>query len=193
MDSRVDTAPPAPPGGAKGLHAVIVDDAVIGDAAGQINWPRRHCDLPHRIEPGSETGLPSQNPKSLRILLVDDTFSNRRLVELILRGRGHHVVSVPDGKGAIKLAQDPGWDVILMDLQMPAMNGWQVTAAIRRQELAAGRLRPVPIIALTAFTIPGNRERSLEAGMDDFLAKPIDPQMLVEAVEVYGRRESDSY
>lgn len=154
----------------------------------RIAWSHRACELATCREPRSDA--PSANlPTPLRILLVDDTYSNRRLVELILRRRGHRVLSVSDANSAIAAAGDADWDVILMDLQMPQMNGWEATAAIRRREQEEGR-RPVPIIALTAYTIAGNRERSLQAGMDDFLTKPIDPQMLSEVVELFGSQRN---
>jgi two-component system, sensor histidine kinase and response regulator len=152
----------------------------------RLIWPRRACEASPRLDPKVDRRALLDSPEPLQILLVDDTYSNRRLVELILRQRGHRVLAVSDANSAIEAAQEGSWDVILMDLQMPLMNGWEATAAIRRAEQAEGR-RPVPIIALTAYTIAGNRERSMEVGMDDFLTKPIDPKVLSEAVELFGR------
>ncbi|MEX2171826.1 MAG: response regulator [Pirellulales bacterium] len=190
MDSRVQTAQSSTVWGMRGLYARV--EEVLGNGVGQTDWSFGGRANVAR-QPTSDSRLIRQNSKALRILLVDDTFFVRRLVELILKHQGHHVVSVADGGQAVELALDPTFDVILMDLQMPVMNGWQATAAIRRQEQTLGRSRPVPIIALTAYTVPGNRERSLEAGMNDFLPKPIDAERLIETVELHGRRENEAH
>lgn len=187
MDPRIVTADASKGSDTRGLYSRF--ERVLGNGIGQIGGSR--AGHPQGgSQAASDSGLVRRNPKALRILLVDDTFFIRRLVELILKHQGHHVVSVADGGQAVELALDPTIDVVLMDLQMPVMNGWQATAAIRRQEQTLGRSRPVPIIALTAYTVPGNRERSLAAGMNDFLPKPIDAERLIETVELHGRREN---
>ena len=123
---------------------------------------------------------------SLQVLLADDTYGNRRLIEQILRHEGHRVVAVDNGREAVDSAMNQNWNIILMDLQMPLMNGWQAAEAIRLHELEAGKSAPVPIVAISAFTAPGNLEHCRQAGMNGFLNKPIDPQALIKVVERHG-------
>jgi osomolarity two-component system sensor histidine kinase NIK1 len=167
--------------------------AFVGDlfsyATRDIGW----LDLGDGIPHGStllahSASKDSPNPKSLNVLVVEDTYSSRRQLELILMNQGHHVVTAADGQTAVELAKEFEWDVILMDLQLPILNGWQATEAIRRHERLAGKTHPVPIIAQSAYAISGNRERSMEVGMNEFLGKPISPQRLIELVEQYGIR-----
>ena len=114
----------------------------------------------------------------LRILLAEDTPTNQLLVRHALSKRGHHVVVAGDGRTAVDFARRGRYDVILMDLQMPDMDGFEATAAIRR--LPGDQ---PPIIALTAHTMVGDRERCLSAGMQNYLSKPIDLRELIETVE----------
>jgi CheY-like chemotaxis protein len=109
-------------------------------------------------------------------LVAEDVPSIQMLLAQILRGGGHSVDIVPDGLEAVRLARQGQFDLVLMDVQMPNMDGLAATAAIR--ELP--HKRPLPIVAMTARRIPGDREKCLAAGMDFFLAKPIDgPKLLV--------------
>lgn len=116
--------------------------------------------------------------ESIHVLLVEDTPANQKLVTHVLRKKGHVVDVAQNGFEAIEMATQRNYDVILMDLQMPQIDGFQATAAIRA---LPGRQR-TPIIALTAHAMPGDRERCLAAGMDDYLAKPLDVRNLVESV-----------
>lgn len=118
----------------------------------------------------------------IRVLLAEDTPTNQLLVRHALGRRGHQVVVAGDGRTAVDLARRGTYDVILMDLQMPDMDGFEATAAIR---CLPGR-QP-PIIALTAHTMVGDRERCLAAGMQDYLSKPIDLRELIAKVENTGR------
>ncbi|MCC6492616.1 MAG: response regulator [Pirellulales bacterium] len=115
----------------------------------------------------------------LRVLLAEDTPTNQLLVVHTLKKRGHHTEVAPDGRSAVELAEAENFDVILMDLQMPGMDGFEATAAIRA---LPGKDR-VPIIALTAHTMVGDRERCLAAGMEEYLPKPLDLRKLIEVVE----------
>ncbi len=117
--------------------------------------------------------------ESLNVLLAEDTPTNQMLVVHVLEKRGHHVQVACDGRTAVKLAAQGAFDVILMDLQMPQMDGLQATAAIR----ALPGMARVPIIALTAHAMVGDRERCLAAGMDGYLAKPLNLRELIEVVE----------
>jgi two-component system, sensor histidine kinase len=122
--------------------------------------------------------MPASSTSSLTVLLAEDTPTNQVLVRHALGKRGHQVVVAGDGRTAVELAQNRQFDVILMDLQMPDMDGFEATATIRR---LPGR-QP-PIIALTAHTMIGDRDRCLSAGMQDYLSKPIDLRKLILTVE----------
>jgi signal transduction histidine kinase len=119
-----------------------------------------------------------RNGPALQILLAEDTRAIQALVIQALGKRGHKVRVVGDGHAAVDVAAREQFDVILMDLQMPGMDGLEATAAIRSLQ----QVQP-PIIALTAHSMVGDRERCLAAGMADYLSKPLDMRELVEAVE----------
>jgi CheY-like chemotaxis protein len=132
--------------------------------------------------------LPAENDDArcdaLRVLLAEDTPTNQMLVVHALQKRGHQVEVAGDGQTAVRLAAQAHYDVILMDLQMPTMDGFQATSAIR----ALPQAMNVPIIALTAHAMVGDRERCLAAGMDGYLAKPLDLGELLELVERSANR-----
>jgi len=116
----------------------------------------------------------------LRILLAEDSVVNQKLAVALLTRQGHAVTIANNGKEAVAAAACESFDLILMDIQMPEMDGLEATAAIRAQEIPAGR--HTPIIAMTAHALKGDRERCLEAGMDGYVTKPIRPQDLYQAV-----------
>jgi CheY-like chemotaxis protein len=141
------------------------------------------------------TSLPehhSSTPKGrrLRILLAEDNVVNQELAAAILRKRGHSVVVAENGREALRaLERSPqGFDLILMDVQMPELGGLETTAIIREKEKATGA--HIPIVALTAHALDGDRERCLEAGMDAYLSKPIQSDKLRNQVEELA---SDSF
>jgi PAS domain S-box-containing protein len=119
-------------------------------------------------------------PRPLRILLAEDTPANQKLVVQILAKRGHIVKTASDGQEALALLQEEDFDVVLMDVQMPQMDGFQATAIIRQW---APPKAHVPIIAMTAHALKGDQERCLAAGMDSYVSKPINSRELVELVE----------
>lgn len=123
---------------------------------------------------------------ALNVLLVEDTPANQKVVSTVLTKRGHSVTIAQNGREALELFQGEQFDVILMDIQMPIMDGYQATAAIRSSERSSD-LR-IPIIAMTAHAMRGDRERCLEAGMDAYVVKPIDVEQLIRAVERIGKR-----
>jgi len=129
--------------------------------------------------------LPGAPPEPLDVLLAEDMSANQMLVQYALKRRGHKVEIAPDGKVAVELASKRDFDVILMDVQMPVLDGFGATAAIRA---LPGHER-VPIIALTAHAMEADREKCLAAGMDDYLAKPLDVNKLVELVEAHAFSE----
>jgi PAS domain S-box-containing protein len=130
---------------------------------------------------------PSARPqKRLRVLLAEDNLVNRKLVVRLLEKRGHQVHAVDNGRSAVTMIASTaaGFDVVLMDLQMPEMSGFEATHAIRERE--HGSQTHVPIVALTAHAMAGDRERCLAAGMDGYLSKPIEVNDLIMTVERFG-------
>jgi two-component system, sensor histidine kinase len=123
-------------------------------------------------------------PGKLQVLLAEDMRANQMLVMYALKQRGHHVDVAADGREAVDRAATGTYDVILMDVQMPHLDGFQATAAIR----ALPACSRIPIIALTAHAMPGDRQRCIEAGMNAYLAKPLDIEQLIKTVEAYGRQ-----
>jgi signal transduction histidine kinase/DNA-binding response OmpR family regulator len=118
---------------------------------------------------------------TLRILLVEDNAVNQRLAARLLEKRGHRVTATANGREALDALEKGAYDLVLMDLQMPEMDGFQATAAIRERERDNGN--HLHVIALTAHAMKGDRERCLAAGMDGYLAKPIRPRELDELLE----------
>jgi len=116
-----------------------------------------------------------------KILLAEDNLVNQKLASLLLQKCGHEVHVVGDGKQAVEAWTDGNFDLILMDVQMPIMDGFEATAEIRRIQAETGRR--IPIIAMTAHAMKGDRERCLEAGMDDYVTKPINANILYEVIE----------
>ena len=134
---------------------------------------------PAREATGAAPLEPTARP--LRILVAEDNPVNRRVVESVLEERGHRPVLVGNGREAVAALEREAFDVVLMDIQMPEMDGFEATAAIRAREASSGG--HVPILAMTAHALQGDRERCLAAGMDGYLAKPIDFDELIELVE----------
>jgi CheY-like chemotaxis protein len=116
----------------------------------------------------------------LKILLAEDNDINQKLVAALLHKWGHTVVIAGDGKAVLDAVERQQFDLVLMDIQMPEMNGFEVTAHIRKGEQGSGRR--VRIVALTAHAMRGDRERCLQAGMDGYLAKPVRAQELFEVI-----------
>jgi PAS domain S-box-containing protein len=119
-------------------------------------------------------------PPGLRILLAEDNAINRRMAVRLLETRGHRLVVAGNGQAAVAAWEREPFDLVLMDQQMPEMDGLQATAAIRAQEAGTGR--HTPIIALTAHAMKGDRERCLAAGVDGYVTKPIRPEELFRAI-----------
>jgi CheY-like chemotaxis protein len=119
--------------------------------------------------------------RSLRILLAEDNAVNRKLVTALLGKRGHTVVTVRNGREAVTAAEKRECDLILMDVQMPEMDGLEATVAIRVAEKVTGS--HVPIIALTAHAMKGDREACIGAGADGYLAKPVNAKALFELID----------
>ena len=118
---------------------------------------------------------------SLHVLLAEDSLVNQKLAAAVLQKAGHQVTISNNGREALEASRAGTFDLILMDIQMPEMDGFEATRAIREQEQATGR--HTPIIAMTAHALKGDRERCLEAGMDEYVSKPIHAKRLLETIE----------
>ncbi len=123
---------------------------------------------------------PGRPGRRLRVLLAEDHPINQKVARRMLEDQGHEVTIVGDGRAAVAAAGSTDYDVILMDVQMPEMDGFEATAAIREAERPSGRR--VPIVALTAHAMTGDRERCLAAGCDDYLSKPVASARLRDAL-----------
>ena len=119
--------------------------------------------------------------RQLRILLAEDNAVNQTLALRLLEKVGHQMELVADGGLAVERLERDGIDLVLMDVQMPTMDGLEATRRIRLREAETGR-EPVPIVAMTAHALKGDRERCLEAGMDDYVSKPLRPADLFDAI-----------
>jgi signal transduction histidine kinase/CheY-like chemotaxis protein/HPt (histidine-containing phosphotransfer) domain-containing protein len=121
-----------------------------------------------------------------RLLLVEDNPTNQQLMQYILGKRGYRVHLAGNGRAAVEAFEGGQYDLILMDCQMPEMDGFQATRRIR--ELEQGRDRRTAILAMTANAMQGDRERCLDAGMDDYITKPIQPKAMIAWLEGWLRR-----
>ena len=129
-----------------------------------------------------ETAERMNASRSLRILLVEDSEVNQIVAIRLLERRGHKLQVANNGAEALEMLADPTqFDAVLMDVQMPVLDGLKATAEIRRREQTTGR--HLPIIAMTAHAVDGDRERCLSAGMDGYVVKPVRPKELFDAVE----------
>jgi two-component system, sensor histidine kinase and response regulator len=129
--------------------------------------------------------LPEESPRKLNILLAEDNAVNRVLAQKLLQKQGHTVTSVNNGIEALQLweeNQSRQFDIILMDVQMPEMDGLQAATRIRERELGTGA--HIPIIAVTARAMKGDRERCLAAGMDGYISKPINPAEFAKVIQL---------
>jgi PAS domain S-box-containing protein len=123
--------------------------------------------------------------RSLRILLVEDNEVNQLLASHLLEKHGHRVVIAGNGRAALQQLEKETFDLILMDIQMPEMDGFEATAAIRKKEESTAK--HLPIVAMTAHAMEGDRERCLAAGMDGYIAKPIQEKDLIYATQNLGQ------
>lgn len=137
-----------------------------------------------QIEVSAAAGESARDSQPRRILLAEDGVINQRVAVGFLESQGHHVVVAGNGREAVELALNKPFDVILMDVQMPEMDGFQATAAIRSSDQAS--VAGIPIIAMTANAMKGDRERCLASGMTDYISKPIDRDLLFATIDKYS-------
>jgi CheY-like chemotaxis protein len=137
--------------------------------------------------PGVEfaSAAPVQKEKQqLRILLAEDNAVNQKIACHVLEKQGHQVTVAADGRQALSALDQGPFDLVLMDVQMPEMDGFETTAAIRARERGTGT--HLPIIAMTAHAMQGDRERCMAAGMDNYISKPLNIKELIELLEMFS-------
>jgi CheY-like chemotaxis protein len=175
--------------------------------SGYLLKPVRRSELREAIGlalgPRQQTGpippipRPSRSDKreqaALRVLLAEDNAVNQRLAVRMLEKRGHHVTLAANGREALEAMEKDRFDLVLMDVQMPEVDGLEACAALRRKEKEKGDGAHVPVVALTAHAMRGDRERCLAAGMDDYLTKPIRPRELDAMLEKYSSPPRNAY
>jgi len=115
------------------------------------------------------------------IVVMEDDDASRQLVIYLLEASGYRVLSADNGAAGLELALSQPHDLILCDLQMPVLNGYQVAQTLRSHPA----WRAVPLVAVTAFSMPGDREKALEMGFDEHLSKPITPETFVQQVQSF--------
>ena len=114
----------------------------------------------------------------MKVLIIEDNEDNLYLAQFLLEAAGHHVIGARNAKSGIVLAQQPGFDAILLDIQLPDMNGHEVAHKLTTLPDWIG----APIIAVTSFALSGDREKALTAGCTAYLEKPIDPEQFVAQI-----------
>ncbi len=197
-DERIVVEAAAEPALAGVALVVVASAGVRGDAqamanAGAAAYLSHPLDAVDLIETVGLAGVRSgdvplitrhwlrERRRRLRVLVVDDSPTNRLVATRLLEERGHTVEAAENGHLAVAAVADGGFDIVLMDVQMPVLDGLEATEIIRSAETGSGR--HVPIVALTAHAMDGDRERCLAAGMDAFIAKPFRAEEIYAVVE----------
>ena len=193
------------PGGRPAMVMMLASGDRPGDisrceAAGVADYvlkPVKHSELLNAITAALGTAARDRQPPSaeeapvarpLRILVAEDSAVNQKLIKGILGRRGHQLVIVGSGQEAVEAYRRQPFDLVLMDIQMPEMDGLAAAAAIRQMDAATGR--HVPIVAMTAYGFAEDRQRCLAAGMDRYLSKPIRAKELLKLVAAVGAATS---
>jgi CheY-like chemotaxis protein len=171
-----------------GIHRVLMKPLKQGHLLDAISRALRMADSGGAAAPAlPRTCAPVPR---MKVLLAEDGRVNQMVARGMLDGRGHTVVVASDGQEAVEACQRETFDAILMDVQMPRLGGFDATRVIREQERLTGR--HTPIIAMTANAMEGDREMCLEAGMDDYLAKPVRSHELFEILEKHGATSAEN-
>jgi PAS domain S-box-containing protein len=140
-----------------------------------------HVPVRQKVRPSAARSMARGNHRRLRVLVAEDNPVNQELVLHLLERRGHSAIVAENGKQAIAALEKHKFDLVVMDIQMPEMGGIEATEEIRRKEKSNGG--HIPIFAMTAHAMPGDRERCLAAGMDGYVPKPIDPKLFTQIIE----------
>ena len=119
------------------------------------------------------------------ILLVEDNLLNQKVVIFNLKKYNYNVTAVTNGPDAIETVKQQRFDLVLMDIMLPEMNGYEITEAIRKYESENGVETPVPIIAITANTLDNDRDRCFKVGMNGYLSKPFTAAQLIEKIRIF--------
>ena len=156
---------------------------VISFAMGQTKatTEERALSVTETVDMDTQSSAQEGQMQSMRILLAEDNAVNQKLAVRMLEKRGHTVIVANNGKEALETLKKDHFDLILMDVHMPEMDGFETTATIRAHERGNGK--HIPIVAMTALAIQGDKERCLEAGMDSYVSKPIKSKELYDVVE----------
>lgn len=118
----------------------------------------------------------------MKIVVIEDNPQNRKLLKIIVEFMGHDCLTAEDGEAGVLLAKRENPDLILMDIQMPHMDGVTALHELRKNAIT----KDIPVIALTSYAMRGDRERFLQEGFDEYVEKPIDKDLLVEMIRKYG-------
>jgi two-component system sensor histidine kinase/response regulator len=164
-----------------GVVACVTKPITQSDLVAAINTTCLSPAKPDERRSPPVSPTPGADQPILRILLAEDNAVNQTLAVRLLERRGHAVVVAKTGKEALTAWKRQTFDLILMDVQMPEMDGFETTAAIRAAERSTGG--HTPIIAMTAHAMAGHRQRCLEAGMDGYVPKPIQAQTVFDVIE----------
>jgi CheY-like chemotaxis protein len=160
---------------------------------------RFHLSLPFSLAPDDPPACPCapqqqapEQPRPLKVLLAEDNPVNQLLVQKLLGREGHEIITVPNGREALERVEAESFDLVLMDIQMPEMDGIQAAGRIRKLDAP---LCDLPIIAMTAHALDSDRKRCMEAGMDGFVTKPVKFDALLEAIlsALQSRKDKTSH
>lgn len=127
----------------------------------------------------------TEEKQAIKILLVEDNELNQKFAIAVIRKLGHELDIASNGRIGVDLYKSKSFDLILMDIQMPEMNGIEATQAIRKLEADNGKGAHIPIIAVTAFAMEQDKRNCMDAGMDDFIAKPYKPFELEQKINQF--------
>jgi PAS domain S-box-containing protein len=168
---------------ALGIAGLLTKPVTQSDLLDAILLAIRPCGEPSGNKGTRDVDDTARASSALRILVVEDNLINRAVATGILEKQGHSLVHAGNGREALGLLEKATFDLILMDVQMPEMDGFEATRRIRAMEAGASRL--TPIVAMTAHALAGDRERCLGAGMNDYIAKPIRKEDLLRVITTY--------
>ena len=191
LESPTDAADPAA-AGLDGLLVKPVRQSQLLDALLRVMTRAAGCPAPGVAEPLLQPARVQHT--GARVLLAEDNEVNQLIAVEVLSKRGFACEVANTGRKAVEAALGGGFDLVLMDCHMPEMDGFQATAAIRQSEALKGNGDRIPIVALTANALKGDRERCLAAGMDGYVSKPIYPTKLLAAIDaaLAGRKSGES-